>query len=102
MDIKDVANEVGHEICIDTDSIIFAHQKGNNVLILCKIDPLIRFDRKKACYRLEHRWLSNPASVHNVQGNDFTYWTTKEITPWLKTMNKDATKSLFDFVDLFG
>lgn len=97
--IIDVANEVRREVLCQSN-VLFAQQRRDNVLILSKLSNLVkRFDGKRATYVLEHRWLSNPDSVHSVSGNDFTYWTTKETKPILEAI--EAGKSLFDCFDLF-
>lgn len=70
-----------------------AEQEGKNVLIITRLDcPIERFDGKKAGYRLEFRWLSNPDNLVSVQGNDFTYWLRKEWNP---------NKGLFEQFQLF-
>ena len=78
---------------------ISAEGNGNNVLILRKLDrPTKRFDKKLANYELEHRWLNQLCLDENdqawacVEGNDFTYWTSKEL---------DFERSIFDQVNLW-
>jgi hypothetical protein len=69
------------------NNCIMAQGKNNNVLILRKLDcPIKRFDgNRSAKYELEHRWLSVDCQHEKdeahvcIQGNDFTYWTKKEI-----------------------
>ena len=96
--ITDVTEEVAKE-CLCQANVIIAQQKGKNVLILSKIDAMKRFDGKTGVFKLEHRWLSNPDSVHCVQGNDFTYWTRKEGKDVQAAL--DEGKTLFDLFQLF-
>lgn len=71
-----------------------AERRGVNVLIMRKLDePWERFDKKKARWELEYRWLSGEqAELCEVKGNEFSFWTDSE---W----NQDT--SLFDQFDLF-
>lgn len=68
-----------------------AERSGNNTLILrnCKIK---RFDGKVSDYELTHYWHKDGASVHEVQGDDYTYWTKSEIK---------YNECLFEQVNLF-
>jgi hypothetical protein len=94
------------EIIIDISSkfdCVRAEAKGNNVLILRKLDYRIqRFDGKNAGFELEHRWLSAKVETDNdgnwtlVLGSDSTFWQQKEI----KNILKNNTK-LFEFFQLF-
>ena len=74
-----------------------AERKDKNVLIMRELDkPFKRFDGKMAKWELEYRWLSStPESDPEcvcVQGNEFTYYQSKE---W------DPEKRLFEQFDLF-
>ena len=70
---------------------IRAERKGNNILILRKLEKPFRTWSKARLshYELEYRWL-NP-TTGGVLGNEFTYWNKKEI---------DTNKSLFEQVVL--
>lgn len=97
-EIQDVTEEVSNEIV--TCGVVVAHQKGKNVLILKKDDrPHKRFDGKQGAYLLEYRWLSDPRSVHCVQGSEETVWQHAEVRAALNGVERG--KSLFDFFQLF-
>ena len=74
------------EIVVDvTDQLdcMKAEQRGNDVLILRRLDnPIRRFDGKTARYELEYRWLSDPRHLVCVLGNEFSYWQANEIKGW--------------------
>lgn len=79
-----------------------AEGNDKNVLILRKLDkPFKRIDGKMGSYELEYRWLSQSCQTEKdqawacVQGQEFTYWQSKEIKRAL------AGKSLFDCFNLF-
>lgn len=77
--MTDVLDEVKTEL-VQPKNLLKAHRKDNNVLILAKLEsPIVRFDGKRVSFRLEYRWLSNPDDVHSVQGNEFTYWSKREL-----------------------
>ena len=76
----------------DFPNAIKAQRKGNNTLILRECKPIKRLDRKMACYEIEYRWHLPEADVHSVQGQEFSYWTKKEIK---------TDKCLFEQVNLF-
>jgi hypothetical protein len=85
---------------------VLVHGKGNNVLILRKLEnKMKRFDGKVASYELEHCWLSCDCKNEKdqawacVRGNDYTYWQGKEL-PFLKK-GFPENKSMFDFFMLF-
>lgn len=81
-----------------------ASAKGRNVLILSHMDyPVVRMDGKRVAYELELRWLSEDPSetgdeVCCVRGNEFSYWSKRE----LKELGAlDPHSSLFDCFDVF-
>jgi len=82
---------------------ISAWANGKNVLILRKADSRIkRFDGRRVCYELEHRWLSanatlNGDEVNCVSGNDFTYWSMRE----LRENGFSNGKNLFEVFNIF-
>jgi hypothetical protein len=82
---------------IQPANLLRADQDGTNVLILARTRSICRFDGKKACYRLEHRWLSDPADPHAVRGQDFTFWQKRE----LDELGVFNASSLFDCFNLF-
>lgn len=97
--VINVTCEVKREV-IQSDALL-AQQKECNVLILTKLSSSVRrFDGKAGKYCLEHRWLSDKNNVHSVQGNDFTYWTAKEMKPMLSDLEQG--KTLFDLFALIG
>ena len=64
-----------------------AQGKDKSFISLKKLDaPFKRFDGKRVSYEMDYRWLSTPCEKENdeswccVQGNEFTYWTAKELT----------------------
>jgi len=71
---------------------IKAERKDRNTLILRKISSIKRFDGKRACLELEHRWHRKEADVHSVLGQDYTYWQKKEL---------NLNQTLFNQVNLF-
>lgn len=80
-----------------------AHALDKNVLILRKLDnPVKRFDGEKALYELEYRYLSKDVTNDKdeswvcVEGNDFTFWTVKEIKELGEISN------LFEHFNLWG
>lgn len=84
-----VSDVSGHFNCLK------AEQRGKDVLILRRLSkPIRRFDGKTARYELEYRWLSNPAVLTSVLGNEFSYWQTGEIEGW-------EAESLFEMFRLF-
>lgn len=71
---------------------IKAEQKGNDILILRKLEkPFKTWSKAKLShYELEYQWI-NPATG-GVLGNEFAYWNKKDL---------DLNKSLFEQVNLF-
>ena len=90
IDIKEAVSDVS-----DHFNCLKAEQRGKDVLILRSLGkPLRRFDGKMASYELEYRWLSAPADLTCVLGNEFTYWQAEEIEGW-------EAESLFGMFRLF-
>lgn len=88
--IEDAVSDVS-----DHFNCLRAEQRGKDVLILRRLDrPVRRFDGKTASYELEYRWLSNPADLTCVPGNELSYWQPGEIKGW-------ENESLFDMFRLF-
>lgn len=87
-------NDAVQDVTDQFDGAFKAERKGVNVLIMRKLDePMERFDKKKARWELEYRWLSHElAELCEVKGNEFSYWTGRE---W------DKSISLFDQFNLF-
>lgn len=84
---------------------IAAHGKGQNVLILSKLEqPSRRFDGKKATYEVQYRSLSAPCgNPHDqawacVQHSERSFWLPKEFD--LKGI-KAGSKTLFNEFQLF-
>lgn len=77
--------------------IIRVSQQGVNILILSHVGKTQRFDGKNVAYRLEHRWLSDENDCHSVRGNNFTFWSKRE----LNELNAFTSKSLFDCFNLY-
>lgn len=71
---------------------IKAEQKGNDILILRKLEkPFKTWSKAKLShYELEYQWI-NPITG-GVLGNEFTYWSKKDL---------DSNKGLFEQVNLF-
>jgi hypothetical protein len=70
--IKDVTEEY--------PSSIKAEQRGKDILILRRLEkPIKTWSRSPLFhYELEYRWLSDSSGV---LGNEFSYFTKKEINP---------------------
>ena len=69
-----------------------AEKKDKNVLILRKLENKVtRWDKKKADYEIEYRWLSKN-DIHCVLGQEYSYWTEKEL---------NMNISLFEQLNLF-
>ena len=76
----------------DKFSCLVAEMKGLNVLILRKLDKIVKcFDGTNAIYELEYLWLSKP-DIFCVKGQDYIYVTKKEYNP---------NKGLFEQFNLF-
>jgi hypothetical protein len=84
--------------------IIKAESKDKNVLILRKMREVFqRFDGRKVSYVLEYRWLScyptaEGSEVCCVEGNEFSYWSTRELQ---KCGALKKHSRLFDCFNLF-
>lgn len=81
------------------------HGKGNNVLILSKLNtPYTRFDGKRVSYQLNYRWLSESCKKPKdevwacVQGDENTYWSKREL---IESGVMDKSGKLKDTVNLF-
>lgn len=86
LDVTNTANRIGH---------IHAERKGFLALVLTKLDkPIRRFDGKIADYQIEDIMLSKEDNqLACVKANDFTFWTKKELRPYLS-----QGKFLFEFL----
>ena len=97
--IQDVTDQARTLI---SDHVVKAEQKGNNVLMLIKLDQAnnITFDRReRQCrFQLHYRWLSDPASLTSVQGSENTYWGRRAVS---KCLRKRNPAMLFETFQLF-
>lgn len=57
-----------------------AERKDDNTLILRKLDsPVRRFDGRAVSYELEYRWHRPGTPVECMQGQEFTFWSRREL-----------------------
>lgn len=72
-----------------------AEQRGKDVLILRRLDRLCqRADGCRVRFEIEYRWLTNPADLRTVLGNEFTYWGYRDVAGY-------KAKGLFAMFRLF-
>ena len=92
------------------DSIL-AQGKDNNFISIEKLPhPYKRADGKRVSYQMDYRWLSAPCENSSdqswccVQGQEFSYWSEKELKDLgLKLNSKNIIPedySIFDHVNL--
>lgn len=90
LDVTDTANRPG---CLR------AERRGRLGLVLHKLDsPIVRFDGKRVSYQLEDTSLyeDDDNELACVAGNDFTYWSARELSQYLK-----EKKPLFSFLTVY-